>query len=370
MTNQFKLYSIATIIFSVLLFSCKDKEPENTAPKKVCISDTMSKSTKIDTATINSMSDELKLSGEINFDDKKVTKVFAFSSGQVIKVNVSVGDKVSRGQVLAIIKSADIAGNYSDLSTAGNDVAIAKKALDNTESLYKNGIASEREYIEAKENYQRAVTSAAKIKSQITINGGGRTSENGTYVITAPQTGYVVEKKISEGGFIRSDASDNLFTIGDISEVWVWANVYETDIAKVKEGYDAAITTLAYPDKVFHGKVDEVYNVLDPVTKVMKIKIRLENKNQELKPEMFANISITNPKGEKELCIPKEAVLPDGAKNFVVLYNSNCDLKIREIQILKTIDDNTFIKSGLADGDKVLGSNQILFYKALQDQQN
>ena len=362
-SNQFLFLSLI-----ISIFSCKAKEEELPVIKKVCISDTMATIIKIDTAIIGSMSDELKLSGEVNFDDRKVTKVFAFSSGQVLKVNVSVGDKVSRGQVLAVIKSADIAGNYSDLSTAGNDVAIAKKQMDNEASLFKNGIASEREYIEAKENYQRTVTTADKIKAQININGGGKTSANGTYVITAPQTGYVVEKKINEGAFIRADASDNLFTIGAITDVWIWANVYETDIAKVKEGYDASITTLAYPDSIFYGKVDEVYNVLDPITKVMKIKIKLLNKGQVLKPEMFANIVVTNPQGEKAICIPKAAVLPDDGKNFVVRYNATCDLKVQEVKILKTIGDKTFIKSGLKEGDKILCNNQLLFYKALTEE--
>ena len=159
---HFIFLSLLTVIFS-----CKTKQEEAPVDKRVCISDTMNSMVKIDSAQISNMSDELKLSGEVNFDDKKVTKVFAFSSGQVLKVNVSVGDKVSRGQVLAVIKSADIAGSYSDLSTAGNDVAIAKKQMENEASLFKNGIASEREYIEAKENYHRAVTAADKIKSQI-----------------------------------------------------------------------------------------------------------------------------------------------------------------------------------------------------------
>jgi cobalt-zinc-cadmium efflux system membrane fusion protein len=368
MNTPIRKYRLVFFSATVLFFSCKPAVQEVVAEKKVCISDTMAAVVKIDTVQYAGMTDELKLSGEVNFDDKKVTRVFAFSSGQVLEVKVSAGDRVAKGQVLAIIKSADIAGNYSDLSTAGNDVTIAKKQMDNEESLFKNGIASEREYIEAKENYQRAVTSAGKIKSQININGGGRTAANGTYTITAPQPGYIVEKKINAGAFIRNDATDNLFTIGDISDVWVWANVYETDISKVKEGYDASITTLAYPDSVFHGKVDEVYNVLDPVTKVMKIKIKLFNKGQALKPEMFANISITNPQGKKALCVPKAAILPDGGKNYVVIYHSRCDLKVQEVQPVKTIGNKTFVSEGLQEGDRILSNNQILFYKALTEE--
>ena len=124
--------------------------------QKLCISDSMGKIITIDTALSGNIDDELKLSGEISFSDNKVVKVFPFSSGKVLDVKVSVADKVSKGQELAVISSADVAGNYSDLSTANNDITIAKKQMDNEESLYKNGIASEREYIEAKENYQKA----------------------------------------------------------------------------------------------------------------------------------------------------------------------------------------------------------------------
>jgi cobalt-zinc-cadmium efflux system membrane fusion protein len=360
-------YSTIILLSTAFLFSCKSKETEPPKEEKVCISDSLEKLIVIDTAELSTVGDELKLSGEINFDDKKVSKVFPFSSGQVLQVNVSIGDRVSKGQTLAIIKSADVSGNYSDLSTANNDVAIAKKQMDNQQSLFDNGIASEREYIEAKENYQKAVTAAGKITNQLQINGGGRTQANGTYVITAPISGYVVEKKISEGNFIRSDAADNMFTVGDISDVWVWANVYETDIAKVKQGYTAAITTLAYPDTIFSGVVDEVSNILDPVTKVMKIRVRLSNEKGLLKPEMFANVIISNKEGVKAVAISSKAIVSENGKNYVVLYNGKCDLHVKEVELLKAVGDNVYIKSGLQVGDKVIAENQVLLFKALTE---
>lgn len=358
---------IIIIIVAAFLCSCTSRQPDPEKSTTVCITDSMAKIISIDSAVMGKVGDELKLSGEINFDDRKVSKVYPFSSGQVLQVNVSVGDKVSKGQTLAIIKSADVSGNYSDLSTAGNDVAIAKKQLDNEESLYQNGIASEREWLEAKENYQKAVTAAAKLKNQIQINGGGRTSANGTYIITAPISGYVVEKKINQGGFIRGDANDNLFTVGNISDVWVWANVYETDIAKVKPGYAARVTTLAYPDSVFTGVVDEVSNILDPVTKVMKIRIKLPNEKQSLKPEMFANIIITNKEGARSIAVPVKAIISENGKNYVIIYKGTCDLTVREVELLKTVDDKAYIKAGLKEGDKVISQNQVLLFRALTE---
>ncbi|MEP6727097.1 MAG: efflux RND transporter periplasmic adaptor subunit [Bacteroidota bacterium] len=350
--------------------SCNNSDANKTPGKKekVCVSDSLSKIIHIDTAGVANVDDELKLSGEVNFNDNKVVKVFPFSSGQVLEVKVSIGDKVSKGQTLAVIKSADVAGNYSDLSTSGNDVAITKKQMDNTESLYKNGIASEREYLEAKENYNKALSSANKVKEMIAINGGGHTSANGVYVITAPMRGYVVEKKINRGGFIRSDNSDNLFTIGDISDVWVWANVYESDIAKVKEGYTAKVSTLAYPDSVFTGVVDKVNQILDPVTKVMKIRVRLSNPGMRLKPEMFANIIIENKEGRKAVMVPSDGVLSDNGKSFVIIYHDKCNLELREIVVLKSTGGHDFITSGIKEGEKIIGQNQVLLFNALKEE--
>jgi cobalt-zinc-cadmium efflux system membrane fusion protein len=185
------------------------------------------------------MKDELSLSGEVSFDENKVVKVFPFTSGQVMEVKVSLGDKVSKGQTLAVLRSADVAGNYTDLTSTKADLAISKRQLEQAEYLYKNGISSERDYTEAKENYNKAVAANSKVQQQIAINGGGNTNASGSLVIKAPGDGYIVEKNITAGNFIRPDNSSSLFTISNMKDVWIWANVFETDIAKVKKGYDA-----------------------------------------------------------------------------------------------------------------------------------
>lgn len=357
----------AIVLLMAISFSCKQKQVAVEENTKVCISDSLSKIIRIDTAGTSNIEDELSLSGEISFSDTKVVKVYPFSSGKVVQVKVSLGDKVSQGQILAIIKSADVAGNYSDLSTSGNDVAIAKRQLENTESLYKNGIASEREFTEIKQNYQKALTNAAKVQTQININGGGHTSADGNYVVTAPRSGYVVEKKITDGAFIRNDNADNMFTIGDISEVWVIANVYETDIAKVKEGYTAKVSTLAYPGKIFTGKVDKISQVLEPTTKIMKIRIRLANNEMLLKPEMFASVLIENKEGQQSVSVSAASILSDNGNNYVVKYISNCDLKVQQVDIIKTVGDITFLRAGLTAGEKVIAGNQLLLFTALTE---
>lgn len=360
-------YIFLSVAVAAGLVSCKGSTPPASTAKEPLLSDNTLKILKIDTAGYRNIDNEVKLTGEVSFDENKVVKVYPFSSGQVMSVNVSLGDYVKAGQTLAVIKSADIAGNYSDLSVAGNDVAIARRAMENAEHLYKNGIASEREFIEAKENFNKAVASQQKIQEQIQINGGGRTSANGTYVVSAPRSGYVVEKLINPGNFIRNDNNSNLFTIGDIGDVWIWANVFESDISKVKEGYVAKVTTVAYPDTVFTGKVDKANQVLDPVTKVMKVKIVLPNQGGLLKPEMFANILICNSERKKGLAVPSSAVISENGKNYVVIFYNRDDVKVQEVSVMKSTGGYTFLNGGVEAGQKLITQNQILVYRKLTD---
>lgn len=347
------------------LTACQEKKTGTMETKQVCISDSLAKMVEIDTAKSTQMADELPLSGEVSFDENKVVKVFPVTSGQVMEVKVSLGDKVTKGQTLAVLRSADVAGNYTDLSSTKSDLSIAKRQLDQAEYLFKNGISSERDYTEAKENYNKAVAANSKVKQQIAINGGGNTSASGTLVIKAPGSGYVVEKNIAAGNFIRPDNSSSLFTISDMKDVWIWANVFETDIAKVKKGYDAKITTLAYPDKVFSGKIDEVSSVLDPDNKVMKVRIALSNPDLLLKPEMFTNVVVTNKESATSVAVPASAVIFDNSKFFVVVYKSKCDLQVRAVDTIKTVDNVTYISSGVKPGEMVVSKSQLLLYNAL-----
>jgi cobalt-zinc-cadmium efflux system membrane fusion protein len=359
---------VAVSVYTIAMISCNSHAADAPAPKgPLCISDSMMKMIRIDSASVQNIDDELKLSGEVSFNENKVVKIFPISSGQITSVRVSIGDYVHAGQVLASIKSADIAGNYSDLKSAGSDVSIAKRAMDNAKHLYDNGIASEKDYIEAKENFDKAIANANKIRSQIAINGSGRTNANGTYVVTAPKSGYVVEKNINPGQFIRNDNGQTLFTIGDTRNVWIWANVYESDIARVKEGYRAMVTTLAYPDSIFIGRVDKLSQVLDPQTKVMKIRIVLPNQKGSLKPEMFANITIENKEGKKAVAIPSNALVSEDGKSYVIIYHDKCSLEVRPVAVLKTVGALSFIDNGLTAGERLISSNQILIYRQLQE---
>ncbi len=348
----------------ILIVSCHHKT-EEAAPEKFVLSDTMAKMIQVGTVSNCNIDNALTLSGQVSFDENNVNKIYPNSSGQVLESKVSLGDKVTKGQVLAVVRSADIAGNYADLSGSESDIAITKKELDNQQSLYQSGIASEKDYLEAKETYQKALFAKNKIASSISLNSGVQTSANGTYKLVSPINGYIVEKKINAGDFIRGDAGDNLFTISDLKDVWVWANVFEEDISKIAVGADAQITTLAFPGKVYNGKVDDMSQVLDPDNKAMKVRIKLPNSDLTLKPDMFAKVIVSSKNSNQAMCIPFSSVLTEDGKNYIVCYYSKDSLKVKQVDLLQVAGANAYINGDLHVGDKVVTKNQLLLYNAL-----
>lgn len=351
----------------LLLAACEHKT-ETTETKKFVLSDTMMHMMAVDTVRDCNIASEVALTGEVASNENSVVKIFPRGSGQVMQASPSLGDHVVRGQVLAIIRSADVAGSYADLASANADIAIAKRQMDNQAALYRNGISSEREYNEAKENYQKALATRNKVQSTIRINGGGSANASGTYTLTSPIDGYIVEKKVAAGNYIRSDAADNLFTISNLKDVWVYANVYEADIPKVKEGYEARVRAAAYPDRDFYGKVDKIGQVLDPQSKALRVRITLDNSEGLLKPDMFARVMISNKENQRATCIPTQAIVSQEGKQYVVVYHRRDSLDIAEVHVIKTVGDQTFIADGVHPGEVVVTKEQLLIFNQLVEE--
>lgn len=352
------------LLFAVLnIVSCNKKE-EITVSKTFCISDTLMSKIVIDTVKTINLQDELRLYGKITFNEDKVVKVYPLTGGHVKELKVELGDKVRKGEVLAWVWSPDIANFENEMSAAKSNLELAKKTYQVSEELFKTGNVSEKEKISAQKELEKAQSEYNRIDQIIQMYGADK---NSVYPIVSPADGFVVEKNISQHMEIRTENTEHVFTISNLENVWVIANVYESDIAKIKEGYKAEVNTISFPDKIFNAKVDKIFNVIDPETKVMKAKIILNNADFLLKPEMFATTVIKNTLKETMTSVPSNAVIFDKNKNFVMLFNEKCKIETREVEVFKTIGNITYIKSGVKEGEKVISKYQLLVYDALND---
>lgn len=175
-------------------------------------------------------------------------------------------------------------------------------------------------------------------------------------------------KNISKDMQIRSDQSEELFTVSGLENVWVMADVYESDISKVCAGDRVEITTLAYRNRSFGGTIDKVYQVLNDESKTMSVRIKLQNKDYLLKPGMFTNVKVTCKASEERMArIDPHSLVFENGKNYVVAVDGDGSLQVKEVEIYKRSDKECYLRSGVTGGDKILNKNVLLVYNALND---
>lgn len=352
------------LFFSVAGCDSKQETPAASTQGKYVLPDSVAKRIDIEPVINSRMVQSINLTGKVGFDEDHVVKIFPMVSGIAQDVKVILGDFVHAGQPLAVLRSSEMAGYSTDLITAQTNVKVAKEGLDAAANMYKSGLLSSKDYLTAQSTYEQARALLLKAERIVSLNGG---STSGAMTIKAPISGFIVEKNLTNNMAVRPDNTSNLFTISDLKDVWITANVYESNIPNVKTGDSVSVTTISYPDKKFYGKIDKVMNVLDPTNKVMKVRIVLPNPAYLLKPEMFANVTVLSKAdgAGKMLSVPGKALIFDNSQYYVLIYKSNSEISIRPVIVGSTAGDITYIQAGVQEGEKVIASDALLIYQQL-----
>ncbi len=363
--NRIKLFLTVYSGISFIICSCNNKAPEINDKTPFCLSDTLQRNAVIDTVRMQIVKNSISLSGKIEANEDKWIKVYPVVGGVIEEMKVQLGDYVTKGQTLAIVRSSEIADFQSQLSTAQAGVRMANKTLLSTRELFKSGLTTEKDVVNAETDSGKAAADLKRMEQTTSIYG---VKTNATQIIRAPVSGYVIEKNVTDKMQYKLDATQPFFIIANLEEVWVMASVFESDIAKIKTGYDAEVNVIAYKDKIFTGKVDRIFSILDPQSRVMKVRVKVPNKDNLLKPEMFAQITIKYKDNTNQLpAIPSQAIIFDKNRNYVMVYKDKCNIETREIEIFEVAGNITYIKSGLKEGEKIITSYQHLVYDALND---
>ncbi|MEI8087346.1 MAG: efflux RND transporter periplasmic adaptor subunit [Paludibacter sp.] len=349
----------------VILLSCKDKTASSDTEKKTFVlSDTMLKTTRLAKVQQKQLKSEMEFYGKIEADNNKLIEIYPVVGGNVVKVYVELGDYVKKGELLATIRSTEVAGFEKDLNDAKNDVLLASNNLKVAKDLFEGKLNTEREVFAAKSEFEKAQSQLRRIEETYKIYS---MKPGAIYEVHSPISGFILQKQINQDMLLRNDHTNNIFDIAQIDDVWAMANVSESDIEQVKLGGDAEIVTLSYPDKIFKGKVDKIFNIIDTDTKSMKVRIKLNNPGFILKPEMKASIKISYENKESMLAIPSSAIIFDKSNNYVMIYKDRYNIETRKVETFRQVGGITYISSGLKLGETVVNHNQLLIYDALND---
>ncbi|WP_353720035.1 efflux RND transporter periplasmic adaptor subunit [Dyadobacter sp. 676] len=346
----------------VWAMSCRKQTSPEEESTAFMLSDSMMRQIALDTVKTEKVRNELTLVGKVVPDENRVIRVFPLVGGNVEDVKVELGDHVRKGQELATIRSGEVADLERQLIEAQSDLLIAQKNLSSTEDLFESKLVPEKDVITARQMVDKSQAELDRVRAMFSIYG---VSKAAGYVVRSPINGFIVDKNVNRGTQLRSDNAESLFTVGQISDVWVMANVNESDIPKIHLGMPADIKTISFPDEVFKGRVDKIYNVLDPETRAMKIRIQLSNASYRLKPEMHATVNLNFEENIRMQSISSEAVIFDRSKNWVLVFTSKSKIEARPVEIFRNLSKRAYISSGLADGEAVVSKNQLLIYNAL-----
>ena len=165
---------------------------------------------------------------------------------------------------------------------------------------------------------------------------------------------------------VRADGED-AFRVCGLEDVWVVAEVYQSDIRSVGVGQPVRISILSYPDTEFTGEIDKVYNMLDAESKTMDLRVKLANREYRLKPGMFATVYVRTDNGDRRYpTVPAEALIFEGGRHYVVVAGEDGSLQIRPVELRGQTPRECYLSGGVKAGETVIGRNALLVYNQLK----
>ena len=360
----FLICFIIGIFFLIVGCNPVEEELPDQVQKNYCLEESFKEQIEWEQPINQAVTEHIPLTGVIEPNPDKVIHFVSLVSGIISNTYFSLGDRVSKGQVLAELRSTELANLQSQATTIESQIEVAERNLRSIQSMFDDGIASQISLVEAQSKLDVLIAEREKIQSNLHLFSAS--TEKGVFQIKSPNTGIVTAKSISAGSQITAEG-ESLFTISDLREVWALVNVYATNVTSISTGMPVKIKTLSYPDEVFEGKIGAISQVLDAEAKVLKARVVLPNSNLKLKPGMIIDVTALKELETEALSIPASALVFDDNQNYVVVYKNDCELENRYVEILLKNNGMAFISEGLEEDERVISKNHLLIYEQLKN---
>lgn len=304
---------------------------------------------------------EESFSGVVSVDETRIAHVGPRIPGRAVEVFANLGDYVKKGQRLAIIDSTEIGEAQSQYLKAGTSFEIAEKSYERAKIILKGKVISTGEFQRREGEYLAAKTELKAAEDRLHLLGmsdteisaiGKEHTINSRVAIYAPLSGTVIERHLTLGEVV--EPVKPLYTIADLTNLWVIAEIPERDIPRVRKGQRVAVSVLPYPEKVFPGRITYVADLIDPDTRMVKVRAEVDNSKGLLKPRMFATVSISASEKERVLVVPEGAVQREGARTVVFVQRGPGSFEKRPVELGPPSAGYHQVISGLAEGEPVV----------------
>jgi cobalt-zinc-cadmium efflux system membrane fusion protein len=310
---------------------------------------------KVEAVKAQALGETVVVTATIHPDQDRLVRVSPRIEGRVLSAPAKLGDKVRAGQILATLDSVEVGETHAAWTQAQAELRIAEADFKRAESLNAEEIIPRKDFLRAQADRDKAAAGLRAAADRLRLLGGapGATGNSVSgFAVTAPFAGTVIEKKVTLGE--QATPSEPMFTVADLSRVWIQAALPEAALAKVRVGANAKVTVPAYPGETFTGKVGHIGAMLDKETRTVAARIEVPNADGRLKPEMFATATI-EAVGEKReaISLPDAAIVLLDGKPSIFVFEQGA-YEVREVEPGERIGGRTVLKSGVKAGDEVV----------------
>jgi len=316
----------------------------------------------------------LRLTGAVAFNAFSTTPVITQVGGPVSRILVVPGERVKQGQPLLDVSSPDYSVLLAAYLKAKDTYRVTDKNYDRAKDLFEHHAISDRDLLQAESDRNLAQADLFSAEQGLKVLGItnpdsllAKMPSGAEVPLLAPISGEVVERLVAPGQVLTAGTTQ-AFTISDMSTVWVLANVYQGDLAYVKNGDDVTVQTDSYPD-TFHGKISFVSPALDPTTRTLQARIVVQNPGEKLKRDMYVTVTVIAGAIQNAIAVPDASVLRDDENHpFVYVATASNQFGRRQVEIGQSQGGQTQVLKGLSPGEKVVGDGSLFlqFANSLQ----
>ncbi len=321
----------------------------------------------VETVVESTLQDALRVSGRVSVNENVLAKIGPSISGRVIEVKADIGQRVSRGQVLAVMHSTQLSDTQANFLKAKSQVELKRLYVERSRKLYDEGIISLLNLKERESVLTEKEIEMNALADQLSVMGmhaddiqkiAQHKSVNSNTPITATINGSIIDRRISVGQIV--EISDELFIVADLSEVWIVAEVPEKSASALEINAPAEIEIPALAHQTFKGNLSFIASTVDPESRTIKIRVVLPNRDFRLKPEMLASLSIQKP-SVPALSVSANAVIREQNLDYVFVETEPHHYQLRKVVLDDEINGRRRVIAGLSSGERIVttGSFQL-----------
>ncbi|MBS4098477.1 MAG: efflux RND transporter periplasmic adaptor subunit [Sulfuricella sp.] len=301
----------------------------------------------------------LRLPGRLVWNEDRTVRVMPSVAGRVLRIHVQAGQRVSAGQPLLTLSSPDFGQADAEWRKAQADADLALRTEARNKELLEGGALARKDWEQSAADLARARAELARAESRLKALGGSRGNQE--YTLTSPLTGIVVERNVNPGQELRPDQPPPapLFVVTDPLSLWLQADARETDLAVLRPGMTVQVEAPPLPG-VFPATVEQVADFVDPVTRTVRLRARLDNPQRQLKGEMFVTAVIPTPAGGKPV-VPVKAVFLLGEKRYLFVETGPATYRRQEVVTGPERDGKVVVQAGVQPGERIVVKGNLLF---------